>query len=1304
MRKREIRERVDAETDLKSKIMPGDSEMARLMRLFDWTRTPLKGVEHWSPTLRMMVPLLLANRFPMLLWWGPQFIQLYNDAYVPVLGDKHPQAALGQPFSECWSEVFHVVGPLAQTPFEGGPATWMEDIPLEVNRFGFIEETHFTIAYSPVPDETAAGGIGGVLATVHEISEKVVGERRTKLLRDLGAGVIETEIAEEACARAGQIIGNYSKDIPFALLYLIDPDRETARLAASSGLQPGMQASPNSINLNAKHLDARDLDTRQLDARQLGNPWPLAKVIDTELLEIVELSNFEGILPGPWSDPQNRAAVLPIRSNVAHQLAGFMVAGLSPRLQFNDAYRGFLELASAQVATAIATARAYEAERKRAEALAEIDRVKTTFFSNVSHEFRTPLTLMLSPIEEMQLEEGRNGPDQERLNLLHRNALRLLKLVNTLLDFSRIEAGRVQAVYQPTELTHFTKDLVSFFRSATDRAGLYLRIECDDLEQPVYVDREMWEKIVLNLLSNAFKFTFNGGITIRMRENAASIELTVQDTGVGIAESDLPRLFERFHRVEGTRGRSFEGSGIGLALVQELVKLHGGTVSVESSFGHGSSFKVSIPKGCEHLPQDRIGDSGVLASPAIGADAYVQEALRWVPALSDAPFPAELAQGVRHKLEETLPRKAKSSTILRPTILIADDNSDMREYLERLLAQHFRVIAVPNGKEALYAAYRERPDLILSDAMMPILGGFGLLEMIRANDATKTIPFILLSARAGEEARLEGIKAGADDYLIKPFSARELLARIHVRLEIARLRRENEERLEESGRRLFLIADTAPVFIAQCDRDLRFKFVNRAYANRFGLRPEDCIGKRIPEIVGSKAFLMFEEYVHQALQGLAVSFEVEIPYASIGKHFMHVSYMPEKDSSGDVIGFVAAITDISRRKQAEEALRRQTQQFETLLNEAPLGVYLVDNRLCFRQVNPVALPTFGNIPDLIGRDFDDVIHIMWRKEYADQIVRIFRHTLESGEPYETPESIEYRIDRDVMEYYEWRIDRILLPEGSFGIVCYFRDISVQIKARIALQEQETRLRKTEKIAAAGQLAASLAHEINNPLSSVTNTLYLLQHNSDLKAESKSLIDVAAAELARVSRIVSQSLSYYRIGTTPQELDLGAIVEESLQIFSERFRRLGVDVTKRVISGASIAGFADELRQVIDNLLLNSVEAMPGGGRIRVAVGWSINWRNLSQRGVRLTIQDTGRGIAKDCMSTIFDPFFTTKPEKGTGLGLWVVYGIVAKHEGTINIRSTDARDKSGTAISIFLPIHGSGSCSTHPSERTEAVA
>jgi signal transduction histidine kinase len=519
--------------------------------------------------------------------------------------------------------------------------------------------------------------------------------------------------------------------------------------------------------------------------------------------ELRDADALAGPLPGaPYPEPARRALVLPIPASGSARLAGLLVAGASPRRLVDDAYRTFLGLVAGHLGAAIAEAEAYDHERRRAEALADLDRAKTAFFSNVSHEFRTPLTLMLGPVEDLLARSHTelSPATKADLEVVSRNGLRLLRLVNTLLDFSRIEAGRVQAVYEPTRLDEVTAELASMFRAACEKAGLTLRVECPPLSQPVHVDRDMWEKIVLNLVSNAFKFTFDGEIAVTLREADGCAELAVRDTGTGIPVDELPRVFERFHRVDNAAGRTHEGTGIGLALTQELVKLHGGTIRVASRLAEGSTFSVSIPLGTAHLPPEHIGRTRTLPSTSTGARPYVEEALRWLPDTETVPPPQE-------------PFFGHAETI-RPRILVADDNADMRGYVARLLAERFDVETAADGAAALAAAKSRPFDLVLTDVMMPQLDGFGLLRELRLDPATAQIPVIMLSARAGEESRVEGMEAGADDYLVKPFSARELLARVGGNLQMARLRRQFADDLKEADRR-------KDVFLATLSHELR---------------------------------------------------------------------------------------------------------------------------------------------------------------------------------------------------------------------------------------------------------------------------------------------------------------------------------------------------------------------------------------------------------------------------------------------------------------------------------------------------
>jgi PAS domain S-box-containing protein len=544
---------------------------------------------------------------------------------------------------------------------------------------------------------------------------------------------------------------------------------------------------------------------------------------------------------------------------------------------------------------------------------------------------------MMGPLEDaIAQSEGLSASHRERLDLAHRNSLRLLKLVNTLLDFSRIEAGRIQASYEPIDLALLTAELASVFRSAIERAGMRLLIDCPALPQKVYVDRDMWEKIILNLLSNAFKFTFEGEIEVSLRLIDSRAEMTVRDTGTGIPADEISRLFERFHRVRGARGRSYEGSGIGLALVQELVKLHGGSVRVESEVDRGSAFTVTIPFGKDHLPADRIGGARTLASTEVRGEAYVQEALRWLPGrqtVSDdvqvAPLPSS-----SEPRQQSIPGREQCSRIL-----LADDNIDMREYVQRLLLQQYEVVAVADGESALETARQLRPNLILTDIMMPRLDGFGLLRALRADPELNDIPVILLSARAGEESRVEGLDAGADDYLVKPFSARELLASVRSHLAMEKTRHEAAERERELRakaelernqiRELFMQAPAAIGLLSGPEH--RWTFVNAEYIRVTGRdRAEHFIGKTIreslPELEGQGFFELLDTVYRTGTPYVGTAAKALLNRAAMGQpeeSYFNFVYQPLRDLEGKVEGILIHAVEVTDQEIARREIEKR---------------------------------------------------------------------------------------------------------------------------------------------------------------------------------------------------------------------------------------------------------------------------------------------------------------------------------------------------------------------------------------------
>ncbi len=784
-----------------SVVFRADQEIGRDLLAVDWTATPLGPIAGWPQSLRTAIDILLSSRFAMWMAWGPDLTFFCNAAYRrDTLGDKYPWA-LGRPAQEVWAEIWDDIGSRVESVMTAGESTWDEALMLLLERSGYREETYHTFSYSPLRDNDAS--VVGMLCVVSEDTNRVIGERRMETLRCLGSdpSVVRHE-RQMLDFAAGQLSRNLY-DLPFTLTYLFGDNGE-AELAGASGITPGHPAAPQTLPQDG------------------SGAWPIARVARGDS-ELVELDSSLDLPTGAWRDAPERALVVPLLQPAGAPY-GFLIAGLNRHHRFDDQYRGFVELVAGYISAGVGSTRSYQAQQQRAEALAELDQAKTTFFSSVSHEFRTPLALILGPVNELLGQTtGVDERVRSELELVQRNGLRLTKLVNTLLDFTRIQAGRMQAHFEPTDLPTITAELASIFRSAIERAGLTFVVECPPLGRSVYLDREMWEKVVLNLLSNALKFTFDGSVTVRVDQDESDAIVIVTDTGIGIPAAEMPRLFERFHRIDSAQARSTEGSGIGLALVKELVALHGGTITADSREGSGTTFTVRLPFEVAHLPaDDLVAAPTPRAIPGVIADPYVQEALRWLP-VSETGTPRATTAAV-------IPAEGDGE---RARVLLADDNADMREYLTNLLENSgYQVSEAVDGREALTAIRSEPPDLVISDVMMPGMDGLELVAALRSEPRTAVVPVLLLSARAGQEASIEGLQAGADDYLVKPFAAAELLARVRANIELARLR-SHQARWRDA------MIDSLQEAFFVCDENGAVVEINNAFTEILGYGPEN---------------------------------------------------------------------------------------------------------------------------------------------------------------------------------------------------------------------------------------------------------------------------------------------------------------------------------------------------------------------------------------------------------------------------------------------------------------------------------
>ncbi|MEY9892856.1 signal transduction histidine kinase/DNA-binding response OmpR family regulator [Catenulispora sp. MAP5-51] len=743
-------------------------QMGKQFAGYDWAGHSLGEPSAWPPQWRTAVATALTSKFPIVVWLGPQLHLVYNDAYVPMLGEKHP-AALGETGEAVWWDIWPTVGPMLAGVMDTGEATWSADLMLALVADGRPWERYFTFGYNPIMGQT--GEPCGVFCAVTETTERVLSERRMRLLSDMDGQLLPTRTAQQVVDAAGRVCDGNHPDVPFLAVYTDTGEGDgDARLTGATE-------------------SVRDLLPPAVHTLLPEHGLPPGAVHELDVGH------------GPRS-PRAHASTALLIPLPGQNTEDYLLLGLNPHRPLDSQYREFCRLLSDQIAAALTAARSFEGEHERANALAQLDAAKTVFLTNTSHEFRTPLTLVLGPLEDTLATE--TDPERrETLETALRNAARLERLVDSLLQFARTEAGRARPQPVALDLGALTAQIASSFTELCARAGLELVIDC--APTPAEVDPEMWETIVLNLLSNAVKFTPAGRIGVRARRRPdGGVEVTVADTGVGIAPHDQKHLFERFYRADNSRTRSVEGSGIGLSLVRSLVELHGGTIGVDSTLDEGTSVRIELPAAAD---QDlAIPSHPVPVLPARHTDAFLAEASSWIDV---APGRRPRDAGERRELRD------------RPTVLIADDNADMRRHLERICAAHWNVETVGDGRAALARLRARRPDVLVTDVMMPALDGLGLVAAIRDDPKLRNLPVIILSARAGMEEAGTGLAAGADDYLPKPFRSTDLVNRIAARLHAAGRERDRHRRQQARTRRAALLGDlSAAVSAAASTRDI----------------------------------------------------------------------------------------------------------------------------------------------------------------------------------------------------------------------------------------------------------------------------------------------------------------------------------------------------------------------------------------------------------------------------------------------------------------------------------------------------
>ena len=1219
-------------------FLTGGGEMGKLIRSKDWSINPLGPIENWPQSLRTTVSLCLSSTFPILIAWGPEHIQIYNDSYRPICGSKHPES-MGQNFKICWETALPVVGNAFDRGNEG-EGTYIKNQRMFLDRNDYLEEAFMTFSFAPIRDES--GEVGGIFHPITETTDNMLSARRTQALIDIGTAIGKAKSIEQIGIITADKYDDYVLDIPFILFYQYDGVTKNLKLVSTSGIKINTQLSPECIDLNIPNTTIFPFKTVLKSGKCL-----VVNNIDTQ---------FGIDTCQPYTDNPNTAVILPLNISGKSEIFGFIVAGVSARRKLDKEYMNFYDLLLNSYNTAISNVYAFEQEQKRAEALAEIDRAKTAFFSNVSHEFRTPLTLILGPLDELLLnKKSLPATIIDPIESIHRNAIRLHKLVNNLLDFSRVEAGRTKAAFQEVNLGELTTDLASSFRSIIEKAGMQLLVSCNTIKEIVFADPNMWEQIVLNLISNAFKYTLKGSINITLEQQKNKVVLTVRDTGVGISEKELPHMFERFHRIENSLGRSHEGSGIGLSLINELVQLHKGKIFVESILGEGSTFTVEIPLGKSHFNPAQIVPTNSFVGLPINKEAFIKEALLL------------LTNDINEDQTKQLEVKIVSNKSNEAIILIVDDNLDMRNYLTRLLNPFFQIFTAKNGEDALSKISVIKPDLILSDIMMPVMDGKTMLKHIKANPLTARIPVIFLSARADKEARIDGLEAGVDDYLVKPFSADELLIKVRAHIKINKARSYSEIQL----RNLF---NDAPVAIAFYRGPTHIiEIVNNKMLNYWGKTAEESINRPIFDIVPDLKKQGYDKVLDQVYTS-GQRFLSEETSVNILRHgqevimYIKLTVEPFLEEDGTISGMMATVIDLTDEVLARKKLEKVMDTLQLAINSTKMGIWSGNLASDTLTVSDHGRKIHG-IPSDLELPFSEAFEMI-APEHRKFVQDGIQNAIDKKDGFD-------------MEYIIYPLDGTL-PKWikTMGKAYYDEQDNPLYLAGTILDITENKQDTQRK----NDFIGMVSHELKTPLTSLKAFIQILQVKANGDADSFSInaLEKAHTQVKKMHELIKGFLdvSMFEAGKIKLNLktfDLSLLIQDAVEeaSYTMNSHKIYFDKSEACIVSAD----KDKIGQVINNFLTNAIKYSPRGEAIKLIC------KKVDGK-VEVSVTDNGIGIDPENLDKIFDRYYrvdSTHNEtiSGFGIGLYLSAEIINRHQGKIWVESKICK---GSTFIFCLPL------------------
>lgn len=1251
----------------KSSIVPeflsGGGEMGQRIREYDWSSTSLGPVDTWPQSLRTCIRIMLISRQPIWIGWGKELIKFYNDPYKAIVGGKHPWA-LGKPASVVWKDIWKDIEPMLKVVMEENEGTYVESQLLIMERNGYPEETYYTFSYTPIPGDD--GKTEGMFCANTDDTDKILSERQLKTLTALGKELSDCKTREEIITRTLSTLSENPKDFPFAIFRNLVGNK--AVLEKTTPMGDALQVLPEEIDL--------------LSDNPVGQV--IKKSLEEKSVQLFEnLISTVGELPkGAWEIPTDKTIVLPIIQSGAKEPYGVLVIGMNPYRLFDENFKSFFSLIGDQVANAFADVHAFEEERKRVEALAEIDRAKTHFFSNISHEFRTPLTLILGPVQEVLQDENTDPEVRKQMQLANRNALRMQRLVNTLLDFSRIEAGRLEGKFIKTDIISLTKDLASNFRSAIEKAGMQLEFDTSAISSDVYVDHEMWEKIILNLLSNALKYSKKGKILVSIKQENNDLVVSVKDGGVGIPEDQLEKIFDRFHRVESTGGRSQEGTGIGLSMVRELVRIHKGTIRVESVVGEGSSFIINIPVGKDHLDESMVVQEYLPKENSL-TESFSEEALQWV---NDDPNNLKDAGGI----------PSISIQGASPLILLVDDNADMREYVKRVLSSKCTVHTANNGAEAFEMIRQHNYELVITDIMMPVMNGFELLEKIRTDYHKKSTPVIFLSARAGEEAKVEGIDAGADDYLVKPFSSRELVAKVEANIKIARNRINAEKNLKN------IIHQSPFAMNIMKGKDFVIEIANRKVLEMLDKKEEEIVGKPMLEAFPELAQQGIVEILNKVIETGEPFTANEMPVVinkSEGQELLYVNliFEPIFNDAGNVDAIISVSVDVTAQVKARNIIEQSQKELDELANAVPQLVWVAGSDGKPYYYNDRVAEFNGIRKNEQGFwEWEMILH----PDDIEPTSKAWSDSVATGNLYQ----VEHRLQMNDGSF-RWFLSRALPFRNENGEIRKWFGTATDIhasKEQSAVLEEEV-IKRTAQLNELNtvlhqsnyelqQFAHVASHDLREPLRKIktfTERLSLDPGNT-FTEKSRSFIDKINSASDRLFTMVEGVLNYSVLNASKQSIefvDLNLVVDNIKSDLELLIQKKNARITHSelpVVEGSSVL-----LYQLFYNLINNAIKFSRPEEDPVISITTSPGTTN-GKPCFNISISDNGIGFEPEYAEKIFESFTRLNSKdkfEGTGLGLSLCKRIVERHSGQISAESAPGQ---GSTFHFCIPTKQNG--------------